>query len=287
MKQVLDIQAPPRGELPLWGKRVEFRDFFVELVPAGQRRFNVRLADSFASISFAGDEGQSSLAGDRMRAYDRRPYEYIVAPPSFPLRGTSDDAPEVLVLVFPFEDLKSDLAAALQIAETLLEPRVIIGGPAPFTTEIAKRVRRHILADDVSSDYLRSLCFVLIVEMLALPPEQRGTGRGPSLDDKVLGSVLKFIDGNLDSDLSVETLAGLSGVESHRFSRAFSQKVGETPHKYVLARRIENARSLLTRTEETIASIAYATGFSSQSHMTTTFRRQLGMTPAQIRDSGA
>jgi AraC family transcriptional regulator len=99
----------------------------------------------------------------------------------------------------------------------------------------------------------------------------------------VLQSVLKFIDANLDADLSLEALARLSGVLTHQFVHAFKHKVGEAPHHYVLSRRIEAARVLLGKTESPIADIAYATGFSSQSHMTTTFTRELGTTPAQIR----
>jgi len=282
--QELSLSAPPRGQLPEWGKRIDFGKFFVELVPAGKRTFNVRLAETFASISYSADAGRSSLAGDRLRRYDRRPYEYIVAPAGFPLRGQSDAAPEVLVFVFSFEALKADVASALRLTEDLLEPRVILGSPKPFITALAQRIRRHILADDISEEYLRSLCFVLIVEMLRLPPEQRSTGRGSALDDKVLQSVLKFIDANLDSDLSLEALARLSGVLTHQFVHAFKRKIGEAPHHYVLTRRIEAARMQLTETDDPIADIAYAAGFSSQSHMTTTFRREVGVTPAQLRN---
>ncbi len=93
------------------------------------------------------------------------------------------------------------MAAALHLSEDLLEPRFILGGPKPFTTALAQRIRRHILADAISEDDLSSLCFVLIVEMLRLPPEQRTTGRDSILDDKVLQSVLKFIDANLNGGL--------------------------------------------------------------------------------------
>lgn len=287
VKQEMSLSAPPRGNLPEWGRRFEFETFFVELVPAGKRSFNVRLAETFASISFSVDEGQSSLAGDRLRNYDRRPYEYIVTPAGFPLRGESEAAPEVLVLVFQFDELKADIAAALRMSQDILESRVIVGGPKPLTTAIAQHIRRHILADAVSHDYLRSLCLILIVEMMRLPAEQRSTGRGSTLNDNVLQSMLNFIDANLEADLSLEALARLAGVLTHQFARAFKRKVGEAPHRYVLSRRIEAARILLCKTEDPIADIAYATGFSSQSHMTTTFRRELSMTPAQLRSQNA
>ena len=103
MKQEMRIDAPPKGELPKWGKRFQFEGYFVEVVPPGPRSFNVRLAASFASISYSADEGRSSLADDKLRRYERRPYEYIVTPPNFPLRGESTAAPGVLAVVFDFD----------------------------------------------------------------------------------------------------------------------------------------------------------------------------------------
>ena len=283
-KQQMSLSAPPRGSLPEWGRRIGFERFFAELVPAGERRFNVRLSDSLATISFGADQGTSSLAGDRMRRYERRPYEFIVVPPGFPLRGESAAAPEVLVLVFRFDALKAEIAAALQIDQDILEPRVIIGAANPFARQIAQHVRRQLLAETPSADYLESLCLAMIVEMLRLPPRQQATRRGTTLGDRVLQSILGYIDANLDSNLSLETLAGLAGVRTHQFGRAFKRKTGAPPHQYVLARRLEAARALLLETEDSLAAIAYATGFSSQSHMTTTFRREIGITPAKLRD---
>ena len=280
----MNIEAPPRASVPEWGRRVRLDRFSIELVPAGERSFNVKLPKTLATISFGTDEGYSSLAGDRLRRYERRPYEYIVVPANFPLRGGSKAAPEVLSFAFRFDDVRDDVAAAMQVSPDLLEPRVIIGGPKPFTTEIAQRIRRHMRAEAVSRDYLQALGFALIVEMLRLPPRQQATGRGTTLNDRVLRSILDYIDANLDANLSLETLAGLAGVLTHQFGRTFKRKVGEPPHQYVLARRIEAAHTLLRTTHQPIADIAYATGFSSQSHMTTTFRREIGVTPAQLRN---
>ena len=283
MKQEMDLDAPPGGAVPEWGKRVHFDNFYIELVPPGARTLNLRLPTNLATISFSSDEGRSSLAGDRLRNYDRRPYEYIVVPSKFPVRGKSEAAPEVLCFIFPFDDLKEEIAAALQISEEMLEPRVIIGGPKPFTTELAQRIRRHILQEATPNQYLRALCIVLIVEMMRIPPEQLRTGRSATLDGRVLQMVLNYIDANLDADLSLEALAGLAGVLTHQFARAFKKTTGEPPHHYVLSRRIDAARELLRSTENSISDVAYATGFSSQSHMTTTFKRELGVTPAQVR----
>jgi AraC family transcriptional regulator len=282
-KQEMSLIVSPRGNLPEWGRRIHFDKFSIELVPPGVRHLNVRLKKTLATISFSTDQGASSLAGDGMRHYERRPYEYIVVPANFPLRSESQAAPEVLVFNFRFEDMRAVIAAATEVSPDVLEPRVIIGRPKPFITEVAQRIRRHMGAEVVSRDYLWALGFSLLVEMLRLPPRQRATGRGATLSDRVLRSILDYIDANLDANLSLEELAGLAGVMTHQFGRAFKRKVGEPPHRYVLARRVEAARSLLRATDQAIADIAFATGFSSQSHMTTTFRREIGVTPAQLR----
>jgi AraC family transcriptional regulator len=283
VKQEMDLDAPPGNSVPEWGRRVHFHNFFVDLCPAAPRTLNLSLSTNLATISFDNDEGLSSLAGDRLRPYERSPYEYIVVPPKFPVRGKSDSAPEVLCLAYSFNDLKQEVAEALQISEDLLEARVIIGGPKPFTTEIAQRIRRHILKDPKPNQYLRSLCIVLIVEMMRLPPERLRTGRSAALEDRVLQMVLGYIDANLDGDLSLEALSSLAGVLDNKFARSFKKKTGESLHRYVMARRIRAARDLLEKSQDSISDVAYATGFSSQSHMTTAFKRDLGITPAQVQ----
>ena len=285
MKQSMNLLAPPRGALPEWGTRVDLGNFFVELVAAGPRKINVRLDKCFASISYGPDEGQSSLAGDRLRKFERRPYEFVVVPPNFPLRGESLSAPEVLVYVFDFEGIRLDVAAALQVSPDILEPRVVIDGPRPLTTEMARRIRRHMLRGDISDEYLKALCIVMLVEMMRLPRTHRETGRGERLDESTLETILTYIDANLDSELTVEILARICGVVTHQFARSFKTLVGDPPHKFILNRRVETARQLLESTSTPIADIAYATGFSSQSHLTTTLRRQLGITPGQLRSA--
>ncbi len=280
----MDLDAPPGKAVPCWGTRVQFDRFFVELVPAGPRILNLRLDESLATISFASDEGRSSLADEKLRSYERRPYEFIAVPPKYPVRGVSASAPEVLCFVYSFQEIREEIAAALQLPAERLESRVIIGGPKPFTTEIAQRIRRHILIDPSPSDYLRSLCIVMLVEIMRIAPEYAKTGRASVLESKVLNLVLNYIDANLDEQLSLDRLAELSGVLSHQFARAFKKEIGEPPHHYILGRRIDTARKLLRAGDAPIAEIAYATGFSSQSHMTSTFKRELGVTPAQIRE---
>lgn len=67
------------------------------------------------------------------------------------------------------------------------------------------------------------------------------------------------------------------------FSRAFKQSMGMTPTNYIAERRIERAKKMLEETEMPISEIALRSGFSSQSHFTTAFRRLAGATPKAFR----
>lgn len=281
--QHIALGAPPLSDLPCWGKRIEFEDFFVELVPQGERSINVRMHDAFASISFGPAEGTSSLAGERLRRYQRRPFEYVVAPPRFPLRGEAESAPEVLVFVFRFDPVRKTLSKITGVPAEDIKPQVLIGNPSTFTTTLAKKIRSHLTTDELSRHYVHSLSSVLLIEMCRGIAGKRQQRRRSPLSDAKFDMLLKYVDANLDSDLSIDHLASLVGASSDQLSRAFKRHVGETPHNYVIHRRLDAAREMLVNGTSTLAQIAYATGFSSQSHMTTAFRNVLGVTPGAIR----
>ncbi|WP_417811136.1 helix-turn-helix domain-containing protein [Thalassospira alkalitolerans] len=103
------------------------------------------------------------------------------------------------------------------------------------------------------------------------------------LSPRIKHRIFDFIEANLDQALSLEQISAEAGLSPWHFARMFRQSVGEAPHKYVLRRRIEAAKSMLRHPEQTVADIAAATGFSSQAHLTTRFSGFTGLTPAKFR----
>jgi AraC family transcriptional regulator len=97
--------------------------------------------------------------------------------------------------------------------------------------------------------------------------------------------VLDYVDAHLNDDLSLAELAKVSGLSAHHFGAAFKASTGATPHRYVIEQRVERARDLLRDRGQGIADVAYAVGFSSQSHFTANFRRIVGVTPSRFRRS--
>jgi AraC family transcriptional regulator len=69
-------------------------------------------------------------------------------------------------------------------------------------------------------------------------------------------------------------------------ARAFKTAVGQSPHQYVLRRRLERAKELLRNTDRPIVDVALSAGFSSQSHLSNWFLRDVGVSPAAYRRQG-
>ena len=106
------------------------------------------------------------------------------------------------------------------------------------------------------------------------------------LSAKQRSCLIDFIDQNLGTDLSVESLASLIGVTPNYFSLLFRITFGEPPHRYVMKKRIERAADLLRHElNQPITDVALAAGFSSQAHLTYAFRCHKGLTPARWRKS--
>jgi AraC family transcriptional regulator len=93
-----------------------------------------------------------------------------------------------------------------------------------------------------------------------------------------LRQVTHYIHDHLSEKLSLPALAELVGLSPYYFARRFKQTTGESPHQYILARRIEQAQHLLLR-GASLAQITDRLGFADQSHLSRSFKRVTGISP--------
>jgi AraC-like DNA-binding protein len=85
--------------------------------------------------------------------------------------------------------------------------------------------------------------------------------------------------------LDVDDLAGAAGLSRAHFSREFRRTFGESPHSYLLTRRLERAAALLRTTDRSVADICFSVGLQSVGSFTTSFTRTFGVSPTAYRRS--
>jgi AraC-like DNA-binding protein len=83
--------------------------------------------------------------------------------------------------------------------------------------------------------------------------------------------------------LDVDDLARRAGLSRAHFSREFRRAFGESPHAYLLTRRLERAAALLRMTDRSIADICFSVGLRSVGSFTTSFTHNFGVPPATYR----
>ena len=85
--------------------------------------------------------------------------------------------------------------------------------------------------------------------------------------------------------LGVDDMAAAAGLSRAHFSREFRRAFGESPHAYLLTRRLERAAALLRTTDNSVAEICLAVGLQGVGSFTTSFKRAFDKTPTEYRAS--
>jgi AraC family transcriptional regulator len=164
-----------------------------------------------------------------------------------------------------------------------------IGFPSPHIRHIALSLLSELQeANVVGRLYADSLAIGLAMQLIrhysSLKDIQIGHGgMAPHRLRKAIGLIDQHVDGEEEGRVALRFVAREVGMSYFHFSRAFKQSLGMTPTNYIAARRIERAKRLMQETDSPISEIALRSGFSSQSHFTTSFRRLAGVTPRSFR----
>ena len=94
-----------------------------------------------------------------------------------------------------------------------------------------------------------------------------------------------LVDARYRERLDVPTLARAAHLSPAHFSREFRRAFGESPHQYLLTRRLERAAALLRSTDRSVADVCLAVGLRSVGSFTTSFGRIFGLSPTAYRAS--
>lgn len=142
-----------------------------------------------------------------------------------------------------------------------------------------ERIRSRRPLDTLEIQYLGGLVYLETVRGLrSVRP-----ARTAELSDGEFRRISAFIDAELDGDISCARIAKAVDLPLRVVFDGMKARTGLSPYQFVLERRINKARDLLTRSDLPIAEVALACGFSSQQHLTATLSRKLGNTPRRLR----
>ncbi|MEM7527000.1 MAG: AraC family transcriptional regulator [Pseudomonadota bacterium] len=142
----------------------------------------------------------------------------------------------------------------------------------------------HTMADAdagwrvLSESIALRIAYELLVVFKELP-----TGVATPLSPAEIERLVDFVEAEMENNFDLSDMAALLDREPFGFIRSFKAATGESPHQFVIQRRVAKVKELLQHTKDSLADIAYAAGFANQSHMTSTFSKQVGMPPGKWR----
>ncbi|WFE89037.1 helix-turn-helix transcriptional regulator [Roseibium porphyridii] len=221
------------------------------------------------SIGFAFDaqSGSHAIGTDRSAAFYRDPNTFAGVPNGCDVRSSSRSGGEYLLVSGP------------QIAVSAKKYRSNIR--ADRTRALADQLRYWVISGQMPDVLAAENTFRQISAVVAKPKRDPKAARW--MTPRRFRQLTETVEAKLEGPLTVAALAEEIGVSASFLSRAFKAYCGQSPYDFILSRRLQRARQLLEATQHSIATIALASGFSSQSHMTSVMRARLGVNPTMIR----
>jgi AraC family transcriptional regulator len=208
------------------------------------------------------------------------------------LDGSWEDDADCRILRVSLDPLRLEQVAeelGRDAARIVLQPRFQLrdAGIEAICRAIKADLEADIPSDPLYIDLLANALAIRLIETASDGAPQNEINGEPKLSARQLRMLTEFIETHLDRRLRLADLAAVAGISVTRLKSLFRNSTGFSVHQYVIRRRVEYARALMTTTDMAASEIALAAGFAHQSHMATTMRRLTGQTPGEIlREAG-
>jgi AraC family transcriptional regulator len=280
------MPGPERNTVTLPHRPVLHREgpgVAVTVLPASPYQVSYVPAHHVIGFTFERQRGVDAFGGAQRRSFDAQPWRLAFTPAGCDVFSTSDKGGEYLVLsVAPetFARLAPGIAAG--------QLQQFTNAADPLFTPLAIGLRRASVLGAAAPPLAMEILVAAAVARVSVllnagtqraQPERRMTSRR-------LKRILDYFEARLTEDIRLADLASDSGLSECYLARTFRAATGTTLHAALIERRIARARSLIEAAARrgvrpNLAEVAALTGFSSHAHMTTAFRRVLGITPSE------
>ncbi len=137
-------------------------------------------------------------------------------------------------------------------------------------------------ADAMYVEFLTNATLDCWIEHQAAAHDRR---HAADLSEPTRHLIAAYVDRSLSKNIGVDELARLTGYSEAQFLRRFRANFNAPLHSYVLERRVERAKDLISKTTLTLTEVSQQLGFASHAHFSTAFKRRTGGTPSEYRRS--
>jgi AraC family transcriptional regulator len=253
----------------------------LRLLPRGAYSVRYTPSQPVAGFAFDSQHGLHAFGSDRVRAFRAAAHGLAFTPAGCSVFSEAAEGGEYLTLTGNQERLAalggSDDGRGLPHGQ--FTGRVHQGG-----VRAAHALRRLLLSGKADPAALESALasFLAALHSAAGGPNPTQIS-ARSLTPQRLKIVEDLIEARLAEPLAITDMAAACRLSTGFFLRAFKAAVGQTPHRFLMGRRVAAARAALRDTRSGAAEIAVMTGFCSQAHMTVCFRNSMGVTPGAYR----
>lgn len=269
--------------LPHLAQHGEVPGFAVTVLPASRYEVSYVPAHHVIGFAFERQRGVDAFGGARRRPFDAEPWRLAFTPAGCDIFSASERGGEYLVLNVTPETF-GRLAPGIPTSQLKQFTNVV----DPLFTPLATALRRTLMLDAAASTLAIESLAVAAVERVAVAING-GTLRARRerrLTSWRLKRIMDHFEARLAEQIHLTDLASDIGLSESYIARTFRAATGTTLHAALMERRMARARWLIgdalrRNARANLAEIAAATGFSSHAHMTTAFRRVLGITPSE------
>jgi AraC family transcriptional regulator len=187
----------------------------------------------------------------------------------------------VLHIAFPWREVQD----FVELPEEEAVRRMHSLARAPFEEPVLNTVAWRLWAASGHKGHAENLFIehalhLLLATLLLRSSDECGAvASGERLAPWQLRRAQEFMRSRLGEPIRLAEIARTAGLSQHHFLRAYKRSTGQTPFLWFTQQRIERAKELMARRDLPLTEIAYALGFSSLGHFSTTFRCATGMTP--------
>jgi AraC family transcriptional regulator len=230
------------------------------------------------SINLTRSRVSGGIDGERHHVFEARRHSLFLTPAGAAVRWRKESPSRHLNIYFHADAFNGDDDEAPRMHNEHPLFNATIAGMQPLADQLVDEL---CSAGPLNAEAADSLACLMLVR-LARHQRQSANVVNP-LTTSVLARLRDFVAEHLGERILVTDLARQAGLSPSRFAHAFSERVNQSPHQFVVAMRLERATELLRHSCLTPADVAHTCGFASQQHLTNAMRRALGITPGRYR----